>query len=196
MIFPNCTGGCRRLVNAGRNLCICRCRLWWRLASWKYYKQNSKSCNFMEATLKSICKTKEFMLQENFQCSQVTARPVGIWWGLLQIMKRLNTYMCLVMEAAKISTTGENASSETHYAYSTGLLGSVTLRVGLLNLLEPHYLARLFHLWAAAEESEITQISAGYPGPAGRQGCVSALWGWGCSQRASPSLLALGEGRE
>lgn len=88
-----------------------------------------------EATLKTICKTEEFVLQENFQCSQGTEmleRPVGIWQGLLQIMKHLNTYMCLMMETARISITGERAPPETHYAISKGLLGSVMLRVVLL----------------------------------------------------------------
>lgn len=78
-------------------------------------------------------------------------RPFGILQGLLQIRKYLNTYMCLVMEAPKISTVGKHVSPETHYAISTCLLGSVMLRV-VLNLLWPHYLARLFHLWAAAAE--------------------------------------------
>lgn len=59
-------------------------------------------------------------------------RPAGIWQGLLQIRKHLNTYMCLVMEAAKISAVGEHVSPETHYAICTCLLGSVMLRVVLL----------------------------------------------------------------
>lgn len=45
-------------------------------------------------TKKTICKTKEFILQENFHWSQGTEmleRLFGIWQGLLQIMKHLNT---------------------------------------------------------------------------------------------------------
>lgn len=57
-------------------------------------------------------------------------RPVGIWQGLLKVRKHLNTYMCLVMQAAKISAVGEHVSPETRYAISTCLLGSVMLKGG------------------------------------------------------------------
>lgn len=124
-------------------------------------------------------------------------RPVGIWQGLLQIMKHLNTYMCLMMETARISITGERAPPETHYSISKGLLGSVMLKVVLLtakSVIAPLPGKALPPLGISSSwESMITQISAGYLCPAGRQGCVSALWDWGCPQRASSSLLALGE---
>lgn len=54
-------------------------------------------------------------------------RTVGIWQGLLQIIK---TYMCLMMETATISTVGEHLSPETHCAISTCLMGSVMLNGG------------------------------------------------------------------
>lgn len=146
MVFPNYTAGCRGVVNAVKTICICRCRLWWRCATWKYFKKTYQELQLVQSTLKTICKTKEFVLQENFWCSQgreMLGRTVGIWQGLLQIIK---THMCLMMETATISTVGE-------HSISTCLMGSVMLNGGFAHCwiyYSPITLARLFHLWTPA----------------------------------------------
>lgn len=199
MVFPYYTGCCRDGVNAGRSLCICRPS--WRHATWKYHKKISKSCNstVLRLHLKPSAKLN------NLYCKKTSSahKEWKCWKGQLNLARISANYETL--EHIHVFDDGrcQNVNCmppQKHIMPFPCACWAVWCWGGFLtakSVIPPLPGKALPPLGSSSSwKSKITQISVGCPGPAGRQGCVSAPWDSGCSQRTSPSLLALGEGSE
>lgn len=83
MVFPNYTAGCRGVVNAVKTICICRCRLWWRCATWKYYK---KTYQELQLVLQFSLHWKPSAKLKNLYCKKTSGvhKEEKCWEGQLE----------------------------------------------------------------------------------------------------------------